>query len=79
VAIGNIHIICGAGMPCGFRVDAGYFLRKTRFSPGICANCNGPLRYVRAYTLVEVPGLEMVLQQTDTGPPVGSIVETTPA
>ena len=76
MAIGNIHIICGAAIPCGHRVDSGYYIRKRRFSPGMCANCNGPLRYVKAYTLTDVSGLEMTLTQTETGPPVGSVVET---
>jgi len=42
------QIICANN--CGFRVDSGYFERKTQFIPGICPRCNAPVKVVRAWT-----------------------------
>jgi len=73
----NVHVICGSSQRCGFRVDSGYFARKTRFAPGICPGCNGPLSIVEAYTENVVQGSRMVLGPNDvSGRSPGTIVSS---
>ena len=55
------HIICGASPRCGFRVHQDYFREKTRFMPGICPSCGGPIRIVDAYTERVAVGMSMKL------------------
>jgi len=56
----NVEIICGRQpFGCGFRVDMSYYQRKSQFSRGICARCNGPIRYVLPNTEEDVPGVAM--------------------
>lgn len=69
------HIICGAQVPCGFRVGEDYYREKRRFMPGVCARCNGPVRIVTAYTENDAPGVEMDLRN---GAIVNSPVSVTP-
>jgi len=45
----------------GFRVDTGYFRRKTRFAPGICPRCNGPIKVVADGTDAKVPKSRILL------------------
>lgn len=53
----TVEVICGRG--CGFRVHSRYYEQKTRFAPGICARCNGPIVVVWAKTDVAAPGYVM--------------------
>lgn len=44
---------------CGFRVDDMYFVRKTRFTPGLCPRCNGPIEIVNENTDDIIPGAKV--------------------
>lgn len=55
----SVEVVCGEERPCGFRVHAGYYAQKTRFQPGLCANCKGVIRFVYAGTNKDFPGLQM--------------------
>lgn len=61
------HIICGARISCGFRVGPDYFRDKTRFAPGICPRCNGPINIVDAYTEDIAAGVTMSLRKPEEG------------
>ena len=63
----EVHIICGSRVPCGFRVHDQYFRLKSRFAPGICPRCNGPISIVEAYTEVVIPGAYMSLLKPGEG------------
>jgi len=65
----GIHIVCDARDTCGFRVHQDYYAEKPRFMPGLCARCNGPLAFVRAYTNDVVEGVSMHL----SGPRAGAL------
>lgn len=56
------HIICGSVPRCGFRVDEDYYRIKRRFTPGICARCNGPIEIVDAFTEDVAEGTTMDLR-----------------
>jgi len=55
-----VELICGRG--CGFRVDSEYFIRKTRFSAGVCARCSGPISIVDDGTDDVVAGARILLR-----------------
>tara|TARA_Y100000310_G_C20676205_1_gene813197 strand:+ start:2104 stop:2304 length:201 start_codon:yes stop_codon:yes gene_type:complete len=45
----------------GFRVDTGYFERKSRFQPGICPRDGAPVEVVEAGTYTKVEGVSVSL------------------
>ena len=55
-----MELICSRG--CGFRVDSEYFLRKTRFAPGVCARCSGPIHIVEDGLDEPVAGKRILLR-----------------
>lgn len=63
----EVHVICGARVPCGFRVHDQYFRLKSRFAPGICPGCNGPIKIVEAYTEDVIPDAYMSLEEPNKG------------
>lgn len=67
----EIRIVCGHKTnPCGFNVDADYYRRKPKFTPGICPNCNWGIAYVDAIHYQPVEKIRMVRR----GPSRGLIV-----
>lgn len=64
VTPGRRQLICGRVPKCSFRAEDRYFIEKTRFAPGICPNCGGPINIVRAFTDDVIAGLRMALVDT---------------
>jgi len=67
-----MEIICGRTPNCGFRVHSRYYIEKQRFSPGICARCNGPIKIVEDHSDVAVGGVYM---STDPKESPGAILQ----
>lgn len=44
------HQLACSRFGCGFRADTGYFVRKLRFTPGVCPRCGGAIVVVAAYS-----------------------------
>lgn len=72
------HVVCVGDNGCSFRVHSRYFEQKTRFAPGVCPNCNGPIAIVTAYSNLVDPNYRMV---TDPGEdyPLGAVIRVEPA
>jgi len=60
------QFICGREPKCAFRADERYFIDKTRFNPGVCPNCGGPVAIVTAYTDNVIRGAVVALVNTTT-------------
>lgn len=58
-----MELICSRS-GCAFRVHERYFREKSRFMPGICPNCSGPIRIVQDHTDTLVVGRRI---ETDPG------------
>tara|TARA_Y100000310_G_scaffold293381_1_gene322929 strand:+ start:666 stop:869 length:204 start_codon:yes stop_codon:yes gene_type:complete len=56
------EIICGRVPNCGFRVHDRYYEQKVRFTPGVCARCNGPLNIVADHTDETIQGVTMNME-----------------
>jgi len=69
-----MELICARGD--GFRVDKDYFLRKLRFSPGICPRCSGPIHVVADGTDTRVKNARVLLR-AEGSQPAGLVVAGT--
>ena len=59
----EMQIICARVPNCGFRADDRYFHDKSRFYPGVCPRCNGPVAIVGDNTDTVISGAKV-----DTNP-----------
>lgn len=66
----ELDVVCSRGVVggCGFRVHDRYFETKTRFAPGVCPRCNGPVTVVLAGT--DTPQKNLKIGKTGRVEPV---------
>lgn len=70
-----MQIICDRVPRCPFRVGTDYFTVKTRFQPGQCANCGGPVVVVEDFTDTPVvPAMRIALADGDGGAAKGTVI-----